>query len=473
MRARDKEYAMYYPIWDPPLVGASMVIAVVAVIHIFISHFAIGGGLFLVLSERKARKANDSDLLTYLKSHSKFFVRMVLVYGAVTGVGIWYTIGLISPAATSSLIHLFVWAWAIEWVFFFVEIAAAFIYYYGWDKLTAKQHMAVGWVYFVSAWMSLFMINGILTFMLTPGDWIETGSVVDAFFNPTMLPSLIVRTGVCIALAGLYALFTGVVLKDDGLRKRVVHYAAGWMLVGAMVIGPSGFWYISQIPSGAFEITAGGAAPIQMFAIGTVVLSLGIVVLAYVGPWRRPGQTNVFVVVTLALLAFGVTGMTEMVHEAVRKPYIIYDYMYANSIRVDDVERIKEEGALTNGIWNESREVLPGRNEFTAGAEIFQMQCRSCHTVDGYNGVRLLVRNWTKLGREEGLKYFDGQLAGLHVLKPYMPPFAGTKEERMALAIWLFSIGEREPLSGGEIDLLPGGDLYAPPASAPSMGGVK
>jgi len=45
------------------------------------------------------------------------------VVGAVTGVGIWFTIGLIAPEATSNLIHTFVWVWAIEWVFFLVEAA--------------------------------------------------------------------------------------------------------------------------------------------------------------------------------------------------------------------------------------------------------------------------------------------------------------------------------------------------------------
>ena len=76
--------------------------------------------------------------------------------GALTGVGIWFVIGLLNPAATEVLIHNFVWGWAIEWTFFLVEIMAA-------------SHMTIGWIYFVSAWLSLFVINGILSFMLTPG----------------------------------------------------------------------------------------------------------------------------------------------------------------------------------------------------------------------------------------------------------------------------------------------------------------
>ena len=115
---------MNYPVWDVSF-GAGLLIALVAVLHVFVSYFAVGGGLFLVLTERKARRNNDSALLTWLKSYTKFFVLVTVVFGAVSGVGIWFTIGLISLTATSNLIHAYVWGWGIEWVFFFVEITAA------------------------------------------------------------------------------------------------------------------------------------------------------------------------------------------------------------------------------------------------------------------------------------------------------------------------------------------------------------
>ena len=141
---------MNYPIWDVSF-GAGLLIALVAGLHVFVSHFAVGGGLFLVLTERKALKNHDHALLNWLKAHTKFFVLLTVVYGAVSGVGIWFTIGLISPAATSNLIHIFVWGWAIEWVFFFLEITAALLYLAGWDKLSPKLHQWYGWIYFWAA----------------------------------------------------------------------------------------------------------------------------------------------------------------------------------------------------------------------------------------------------------------------------------------------------------------------------------
>ncbi|HEY0788213.1 MAG TPA: cytochrome ubiquinol oxidase subunit I, partial [Thermoanaerobaculia bacterium] len=215
---------MNYPIWELPASG--LLIAFVGIVHVFVSHFAVGGGLFLVVTERKARRENDAAMLEYVRRHSRFFVLLTLVFGAITGVGIWFTIGLVHPAATSWLINAFVWGWAIEWVFFFTEIAAAMVYYYGWDRLTTRQHLAVGWIYFGAAWASLAIINGILTFMMTPGAWIETHSFWAGFFNPTYWPALVLRTLGAVGLAGIYALFTASWLAEPGLRLRIARYAA-------------------------------------------------------------------------------------------------------------------------------------------------------------------------------------------------------------------------------------------------------
>ena len=171
---------MNYPVWDIPAGG--LLIAAIAIVHVFVSHFAVGGGLFLVLVERRARRDNDEALLGYVRQHSRFFILLTLVFGAITGVGIWFTIGLVHPQATSSLINTFVWGWAIEWTFFVTEIAAAMVYYYGWDRLDARTHERVGWVYAVSAWLSLVVINGILSFMLT-------SAIVNQMPTPVSAPS--------------------------------------------------------------------------------------------------------------------------------------------------------------------------------------------------------------------------------------------------------------------------------------------
>lgn len=428
---------MNFPIWDMPLLGGGVLIGLIAVLHVFVSQFAVGGGLFLVLTERRAYRTNDAALLDYVKHHSRFFVLVVLVFGAVSGVGIWWTIALVSPAATSTLIHTFVWGWAIEWVFFFIEIAAAYLYYYGWDRVDRKLHMTIGWIYFGAAWASLLVINGILTFMLTPGRWLATHSFWDGWFNPTMLPSLVVRTAVTIALAGLYALLTATVVEDRDLRLRVTRYAAGWVLIGCAVLPVAGVWYVSQIPPLAREISMGGAPAVTLFAMLSVVLSAFMVIATYFGPYRNPRYSNVILVAILGVIGLGATGVTEWVREAVRKPYVLYGYMYSNSIRVEDRAAISRAGVLQSSHWSRVKEVTPG-HELAAGAEVFHLQCRSCHTVDGYNGIRPMVRGWSE-------PFVDDQLQHLNELKGFMPPFTGTEAERKALAKWLHEIGRQGP----------------------------
>lgn len=68
---------MNYPVWQLGFPGG-LLIAAVAVLHVFISHFAVGGGAYLVLTERRAYAHNDSELLGYMKLHPKCFRRASL-----------------------------------------------------------------------------------------------------------------------------------------------------------------------------------------------------------------------------------------------------------------------------------------------------------------------------------------------------------------------------------------------------------
>jgi len=452
---------MNYPAWTPPVLGGGIIIAIIAILHVFVSHFAVGGGLFLPVTERKAYRENNPELLEYVKSHSKFFVLVVLVFGAVSGVGIWWSIGLVNPEATATLIHVFVWGWAIEWVFFIVEIAAAFIYYYGWDRLDPKTHLTVGWIYFGSAWASLFVINGILTFMLTPGKWVETHSFASAFFNPGMLPSCVVRTAVSVALAGVYALVTAAAIRDIALRTQVVQYAARWLLSGTLLIPFAGFWYISTLPTRAREMSMGGAPAVTIFAGLSIFFSVLIVVFTYFGPYHHPSYFNLTFAFLLAVLALSATGVTEWVREAVRKPYIIYGYMYSNTLRPEDVNRVRQQGVLAAARFVRRHAVDPQALE-ESGEDVFGVECASCHTVNGYNSMRLAVKGWSGA-------MIDYQLLHLNELKGFMPPFAGTEAERKALGAWL--AGLNPPPAGTEIEPRMPGEKAEKPA-APQSGAL-
>ena len=135
---------MNYPFWDVPHIGSGWVIGLIAIFHVMISHFAVGGGFYLPLAERKALREGRTDWLHTLRGHSKFFLILTGVFGAVSGVGIWFAIGLAHPEATSTLIHNFVFGWAMEWVFFMVELTTAAVYYYTWGRVSNELHLRIG-----------------------------------------------------------------------------------------------------------------------------------------------------------------------------------------------------------------------------------------------------------------------------------------------------------------------------------------
>ncbi len=235
---------MNYPVWEVPKLGSAWVIGIIPSSH---AHCLVRRRRRLHPDCRVSLyREKREEFLPVLKAHSRFFLILTSVFGAISGVGIWFAIGLVQPEATSTLIHNFVFGWAIEWVFFVVELAAAAVYYLTWDRIPKELHLKVGYLYAISSFLTLVIINGILAFMLTPGQaWLNvagTGKEASvfwlAFFNPTYFPSLVKRSLACLSLAGIYALITYSRIEDDRLeetKQRMIRWSAQWLL--PMLIG--------------------------------------------------------------------------------------------------------------------------------------------------------------------------------------------------------------------------------------------
>lgn len=83
--------------------------------------------------------------------------------------------------------------------------------------------------------------------------------------------------------------------------------------------------------------------------------------------------------------------------------------------------------------WSVYGSVENAPNQVAAGADIFRLECASCHTTGGYNGIKPLVKGWTAA-------FTYDQIGRLDMLKGYMPPFMGNDQEREALAAYLESL---------------------------------
>ncbi len=438
---------MNYPFWNIPYLGSGWVIGIIAIFHVMISQFAVGGGLYLPMAERKALQTKDPEMraawLKQLASHSKFFLIVTGVFGTVSGVGIWFAIGLTQPEATSTLIHNFVFGWAMEWVFFLVELATVAVYYYTWNRIDEKLHLTVGWVYAGASAFTLIIINGILAFMLTPGDtWLsvagtgnEASKFWNAFFNPTYWPSLLLRACVCCALAGVWALITASRIDGDkqpALKTSLVQWSAKWLVPSFVATPFLLIWYLWMVPEsqrallslGIDTIGSGTFSIITRIALIIIVTSATIVGVAYYLAYRNPTDFNLSHAMSVLLLALIATGAGEYSREMLRKPYVVGHWMFSNGVRVPYVNRINQEGYLkhTNWVWNNSA------SSYSRGEAIFRGECGSCHTLNGYRPLVQLLsgRDRTNIGN---------LVTMLHEYKPdspyrkFMPPMVGTRQD--------------------------------------------
>ena len=421
---------MNYPVWYLPQLGGGLLIAIIAVLHVVISHLAVGGGLFLVVTERKAVLTKNNALLDYVRKHTWFFLLLTMVFGGMSGVGIWFIISLVNPAATSSLIHTFVFGWAIEWVFFIGEIVALLIYHYRFGKMDHKSHMTLGWLYFIFAWLSLFVINGILGFMLTPGKWIETGSFWHGFFNPSHLPSLIFRTCISLIFAGVFGLVTGAWLKDKEIRRTVFRLCARWMYIPLVVLVFTGIYYTRVISAESFENLFHfnrESTPFITLIIVSSILLFGLGLFTLVKSSQKVQKIGALL---LVLICFGWMAGFEYMREIARKPFVLYGHMYSTGITPAQMDSVNTEGFLKTAKWTEVKEITE-ENVMEAGAEVFRLQCMACHTIDGYNGILNKSDRLTERGLE-------ALLTGMGKVNSYMPPFAGTEQEKQVLTAYIY-----------------------------------
>lgn len=433
---------MNYPVWELGM-GAGVLMAVVSILHVFVSHFAVGGGLWLVVTEIRARRSGDTRLRDFVKSHSRIFMLLTLVFGAISGVGIWSTIGLISPHGTSALIHGYVWGWAIEWVFFFVEIGAALVYYYGWERLDGRTHELVGWIYFIAAYFSLVVINGIITLMLTPGGWLENHDFWTGFFNPTYWPSLLIRTFAGLAIAGLFTLLTASFLPDGRFRRSVTRWNAGWAFIAMVGVALSALWYGKSVGVWQENEALLGAIPVLpkvavYFKAGLAAIGVWLLV-----PLALPRLNRPPLVVGLLLAGLLTMGAGEWMREAGRKPFTIHRYLYSTGMLVAQEDWFAENGMAAGTKWLSAES---GDDPQRLGRDLYLAWCQPCHTRDGYNGLAPYLAHWDR-------ETVAGLVPRLEYMRALMPPWFGTEQENEALTTYLMSLkpaaGSFEPVSTG------------------------
>ena len=338
----------YYPVNDFGPLMKGMVIGAMGIVHVFLAQFAIGGGMLMCYFQWLAHTRRVPHARHFLEGYFQFLVLVSFVVGALTGVGMWFTSIQVSPRTIGLMVDEFHWIWATEWAFFCLEVVAGYAFYRYMPVLTDRSRMTLLVLYSLAAWFSLFWINGILSWQLTPGRWTATQQVWSGFFNPSFWPSLIFRTIVAMTIAALVACAVINAIPDLDRRARTILINRAAHFLAPMALMPVlGIWYLLVIPRDSRSWVLGGSAAMTMFLMLAVGASLLIGLYAAVGLIRQKLYINGATATLLVALAFGATAGGEFVREGVRKPYTVRDTLYSNSMTQSDVELLRRVGSVT------------------------------------------------------------------------------------------------------------------------------
>ena len=431
---------MGFPIFDMPFAGNPLLIAADAILHVFISHgIAIGASSFIVLAEWVAWRRDAPQWEAFARRMVKPTAIVVFAVGAPTGAGIWLITSVIAPRAIGSLLRVFFWPWFVEWLVFTGEVILLLVYLFTWDQWTGalkRRHVRLGFAYLAFSTATAALISGILGFMLTPDGWPWQEGLRRAFLNPSYPPQLVLRLALGVLLGALYTVaWLAFTRQDQAFRRDALQLFGKVAGAAAAVAALAGAWYLASVPapSKAFLVSSWGLrgfsqAPVAFVAANAVALALValFVVLALRGRGRMRTAT-----IAAAAAALAVVAELEFTREALRKPYLVPGYMYANQILVREVPWLAREGLLRNSYWYNA--TVSERSPFKEGAYLFLQNCSRCHSIGGFNDIRERLR-----GRPlDGVDVIVGHTS---TMVPFMPPFAGNDAERRILSQFLFDV---------------------------------
>lgn len=447
---------MDIPLFHLDWLNNRMLIAIIAVLHVLVNHsLAVGFMPLVTWLEQKGLSLGKSneitnphwDQLIYKIMWTAFIITTTV--GAMTGVGIWFSVSLASPNSIASLIRVFYFAWFLEWLVFVTEVVLIMIYFLTWKNanhsLKAKlRHIRFGWFLSFFSWVTMALIVSILGFMMDPGNWNNEQSLVNGFTNSLYLPQLAYRTPLAMVLAGTVGLFLISVFtrKAEPLRLRAFRAVGAWTLFWLPFAVLGSMYYYQAIPETQLA-NMSVAVSTQAFQewydlMWKVILGATglILVVALLSVWG-PRLLNRPVLAFSMVMALGFLGLFERVREFIRKPYIISNYMYSNLLREEDYPLYTKDGLLKWATYTSVSEITP-ENKVAAGKDLFMLTCSRCHTTQGVNSITYVFdRMYGGTGKPFDAEAMKNYIDGMHNARGYMPPFPGNKVELDALVAYI------------------------------------
>ena len=158
--------------------------------HIIFAEIGIAMPLLMVLAEWRWRETGDDVYLQLAKRWAKG-TAILFAVGAVSGTVLSFELGLLWPRFMQFAGPIIGMPFSLEGFAFFTEAIFLGVYLYGWDRISARAHLAAGVIVAISGAASAVFVVMVNAWMNTPtGVTMVDGRIVAldpiaGMFNPS------------------------------------------------------------------------------------------------------------------------------------------------------------------------------------------------------------------------------------------------------------------------------------------------
>ena len=389
------------------------IIASIAVIAILATW---GLGAVTALTARYARINRDEQLDRFLRRRASLLTIVPMAITMVL-VNVWFVIeSFANPITTSTIAHTLMWFFALQGIAFIVQAVAALMFVHGWERLPAKHHVTVSYIYAAASLIPVIILAIIASFMTMPGTWVETFNIWDALVVPLAVPLFVIAAawGLVIGSA-LFMLITNVTkeltrVEQDELEKRtlpalvIAAISVPFLPLVVMVMAPLNV----EIPTA------------MHWALVLAATALCFIIAARFVRRESLGFTG-SLVATLVAMAAAAT-VTQSI-SATNAPYTIRNYLFNNEVTVHDVPVLRRQGVLTD-----ATDIVPQGIDLTRTESVHRG--RWVYLASGYECNPICTDNrLTKLAHLLGKDAMRKVLLEPGTLFLAIPAFMGTEGE--------------------------------------------
>jgi len=412
-----------------PLVGNSVILAIVISVHVFGAFIAVGSLTLSVIAEGIWAKKNNPHYLLLSKRISAFMADFVKVNGVLGVLIVVLTIGLWGDFAKFIYQSTF-WIFVGEGTGFLMLMITSIVYKRTYDRFKTRTHIIWGSLASFAAIMTALLINSIWAFMLNPGKWLQTGKMIDAFFNPILLESSIhlllpcfINTALVIFLWSFYKKKNEI--EPDGYYHTINRFTGRAGAAMALLQPLSGLSFFLKVrstspilsdPTPINQIINGVATPFFY----TMITLAGIAVICIIIYWIRGHEKGAVLLIVATAALYTAFFMGAYTRERARKPYLVHSVMTMDMRIINTPEASSADSG--SGL---------------KGADVYvENNCAACHVLNGKGGTFGPELIFNELADK-----YNGKSLNTFMLNPggNMPAFSGSEEELDALSQYLLT----------------------------------